>query len=391
MMDSGVPAARAVRSGQSPRIRAFDAKVRSAPSSAAGYVTGPPQRVARWTYVRTGHTVSSRAHGTDRIDIRERFGDLAAEAEGAGVSRAFTTARLAAEEHMQRAHRAGISWREETISELLWVHAHPHIFCADFTRHEESRVGADWLWWWIDDTGECFGMLVQAKRLHHSAAKQPVPELDYTHGQGGQFRSLMATANNFQVPAVYALYFGAVESRLGLTCISPQHGGGCEPCRRRSVSVITGLQVGYLLGGSKRDAAAQSFMYSAALEDLAPMSHTHRPVLDVNLKFLRGNPLREFLLQEQSGARHVAREIFRIVSEMRAGQFSAATTERTLVDSGNVFNDLPQDSGHFSHPYFAFVLRGLRHELPDTVRRILDGARPGAELEGIAGVVVVRC
>jgi hypothetical protein len=36
---------------------------------------------------------------------------------------------------------------------------------ADFTRHEEAAVGADWLWW-VDDASECFGMLVQAKRLH---------------------------------------------------------------------------------------------------------------------------------------------------------------------------------------------------------------------------------
>jgi hypothetical protein len=76
------------------------------------------------------------------------------------VLTALTYARTVAEDHMIRADRAGISWREETISELLWVNAQPYILCADFARHEESVVGADWLWWWLDSSGECFGMLV---------------------------------------------------------------------------------------------------------------------------------------------------------------------------------------------------------------------------------------
>jgi len=73
---------------------------------------------------------------------------------------ALAHARTVAEDHMIRADRIGISWREETISELLWVNAQPFVMCPDFTHHEENVVGADWLWWWVDSGGECFGMLV---------------------------------------------------------------------------------------------------------------------------------------------------------------------------------------------------------------------------------------
>src|SRR6266516_4777903 len=70
------------------------------------------------------------------------------------LRRALTRARMGVEQHMVRAARAGISWREETVSELLWVSALPFVRCADFTHGEENKVGADWLWWWIDDTDE---------------------------------------------------------------------------------------------------------------------------------------------------------------------------------------------------------------------------------------------
>jgi hypothetical protein len=55
----------------------------------------------------------------------------------------LTHARQPAEQHMVQAGRVGMSWREETISELLWVNALPFDRCADFTRHKENAVGDD--------------------------------------------------------------------------------------------------------------------------------------------------------------------------------------------------------------------------------------------------------
>jgi hypothetical protein len=51
------------------------------------------------------------------------------------------------------------------------------------------------------------------------------------------------------------------------------------------------------------------------------------PVQDLNLGEAESG-LREFLLQEQTGARRVARELFRIVSADRAGHYSIDAAER---------------------------------------------------------------
>jgi hypothetical protein len=238
---------------------------------------------------------------------------------------ALAHARTMAEDHMIRADRIGISWREETISELLWVNAQPFVMCADFTHHEEKVVGADWLWWWVDGGGECFGMLIQAKRLHHRGGQ---PQLDFRHNDGQQMARLLSAADQLQVPAVYALYFGGIEFR-GMIC-SEQHANDCERCRRASVSLITALQAEINSWGSPRDAATLAFNMSVPLEDFADPAVNAGPVQDLNLGEVEFG-LREFLLREQTGARRVARELFRIVSADRAGHYSIDAAERVVT------------------------------------------------------------
>ena len=167
---------------------------------------------------------------------------------------ALTRARMVAEDHMTGANRVGISWREETISELLWVNAQPFVRCADFSRHEENVVGADWLWWWVDDRGECFGMLVQAKRLHH---REGQPQLDFRHNGGQQMTRLFSVADRLQVPAVYALYFGGIEFH-GMRC-GKRHTSNCARCRRASISMITALQAELASGSGPCAAASLAF------------------------------------------------------------------------------------------------------------------------------------
>ncbi|ADL45975.1 hypothetical protein [Micromonospora aurantiaca (nom. illeg.)] len=312
------------------------------------------------------------------------------ESPGPDLVTALANARSAVEDHMVRADRAGIIWREETVSELLWVHAHPHISCADFSRKQENRVGADWLWWWVDGSGECFGLLVQAKRLHHSQSQQPHAQLDFGHGDGEQFRRLVGTADRLGVPAAYIVYFGGVEHRYGLSCEADDHTSQCLPCKRRSVSVITALQAGMLLGASQRDAATGTFLYSKPLEDLVNPDLAARPIQDLNLCNV-DMELRRLLLTPQVGARLVAKEVFRMVAEMRMGQLSAAVADRVELEDDIIFPDLPLDSGHFSRPYYPYVMRGLRRRLPDTVQHVLNGKPPPEEFHGVAGLVVVYC
>jgi len=65
---------------------------------------------------------------------------------------------------MSRRETQGHSWDEVTATQQLCMAASPPIVYAEFTGTQEDGVGADWLWWWIDTTGEAFGMLVRAKK-----------------------------------------------------------------------------------------------------------------------------------------------------------------------------------------------------------------------------------
>jgi hypothetical protein len=303
-----------------------------------------------------------------------------------GLHSALTRARTAAERHMTAADRVGISWREETISELLWVNAQPHVSCADFTHHEESVVGADWLWWWVDSHCECFGMLVQAKRLHHRHGQ---PQLYLNCDGGWQMTRLLSAARELQVPAVYALYFGGTESRR-IVC-SPEHTSDCERCRRASVSLTTALQAQLNSLSSPRDAANMNFRASKPLEDFVTPAATDGPVKDLNLDEIEPR-LREFLLHEQMGARHVARELFRLISVERAKQLSADVADRVVKAPDPVFTDLPLDRGHFTEPYFPYIFRGLRGGIPDYVNDVLAGQPPPSAIaDKVGGVVVLHC
>ncbi len=106
---------------------------------------------------------------------------------------------------MSGCERDGSAWQEETVSEILWQAARPHVMYGDFTKRQEGVVGADWLWWWIDGSGEAFGMLVQAKRLHRIGGRWTV---GFRDKNGQQMADLFRTADLFQVPAAYVVYLG---------------------------------------------------------------------------------------------------------------------------------------------------------------------------------------
>jgi hypothetical protein len=103
------------------------------------------------------------------------------------------TAREAVMSHMTRAAVAGLVWSEPTVTEIYLTAAHGDglLGAVAFNNREEPRVGADWLWWFVDGRGEAFGMLVQAKRIH---GMDPKLTFDFTHVvdnelQGARLRS----------------------------------------------------------------------------------------------------------------------------------------------------------------------------------------------------------
>ena len=133
---------------------------------------------------------------------------------------------------------------------------------------------------------------------------------------------------------------------------------------------------------------------AASLEELAlpalPLGDSRVP--DLNLRHRNLDPeVRSLLMQPQIGVRHVAKEIFKIVSELRSAQLSTATLE-TTVESGVkdvVFTVLPDDRGHFSEPYFHHCLRGLRRKPPAYIDSILQGLEPDLP-PNVSGVTIIR-
>ncbi|MGW4369804.1 hypothetical protein ACWEKT_29565 [Nocardia takedensis] len=80
------------------------------------------------------------------------------------VTEAFRRARIHAFRHMSECERARLHWGETTITEMVTAHASRAVTVVPFTQRAEARSGADWIWWWVDDTA-AYGMLVQAKRV----------------------------------------------------------------------------------------------------------------------------------------------------------------------------------------------------------------------------------
>jgi hypothetical protein len=146
-----------------------------------------------------------------------------------------------------------------------------------------------------------------------------------------------------------------------------------------------------MTNSSPRDGAGAAINWSIPLEDLADPAAEPGPIYDFNLDEI-GPDLRDFLLQGQSGARHVARMLFKRVSETRRGMFSTDVAERAHTERAAVFSDLPLDSAHFGVPYFAHILQGLRSEAPSYVTDVLAGQHlPETVTDNIGGIVVLRC
>ncbi|HVF03771.1 MAG TPA: hypothetical protein VNA20_02930 [Frankiaceae bacterium] len=301
-----------------------------------------------------------------------------------GLPTSLLSGRTAAETHMSGCERDGSAWQEETVSEILWQAARPHVMYADFTKRQEGLVGADWLWWWVEGSGEAFGMLIQAKRLHRVGGRWTV---GFRDKNGQQMGDLFRTADLFQVPAAYVVYLGGQGFRANWSC-GAGHATDCPACARRSVSVLTALQA-ELAGPSPADGAAAVLNDAVALEDLAGRN-PDGPVFDVNLS-AAPDDLKRFLLQGQTGARAVARTVFAGVAADRARGFSAAAETRVDIASDAIFSALPDDTGHFREAYFPHVLRGLRHSPPGYVLDALAEAPTTPDIAGhVAGVVVLR-
>jgi hypothetical protein len=303
------------------------------------------------------------------------------DSEADDVLDGFKRIRATAEAFMDKRDLAGDGWSEEAVTAIAVTEGRPHVEVVEFNRNQEGRgpnaLGADYLWWWIDSqTGECFGMLVQAKRLKRISKGWRV---DVTHREGKQLRDLLRTADDLEVPAVYAVDTGGLVFREPLPCRhsgqdgadpepdpEPESDEECLPCRKMAISMVTAYQL--TMGWHDPETTADLVLSdSVPVEDLVDPAVPSPEIWDLNLRELTDARLRDFLLKPQGGAREIARRIFRLVADHRRGAFSAASAALLPVPGEPIFPDVPEDSGHFPGPYYRHVLQGLRTSLPDYV------------------------
>ncbi|MDR7172536.1 hypothetical protein J2W56_006301 [Nocardia kruczakiae] len=306
------------------------------------------------------------------------------------VSSGLQQARIAAQDHMRERINQGHMWDERTVTDLFLSAAYLHgeIRYAQFTQRQEAELGADWIWWFIDRSGECFGMLTQAKSLKPSTAGKY--RIDFGYLKSRQIKRLRETADHLSIPAAYVLYCGDADYRRDLLCGKDcDRPLLCDECDRKAVSVLPALMAHHILGWESQRDAQLAF-------DLAnPLERIDHSALEADWRYrpwraITDPRLQAFLHEPQVGARRIAKSILSQVHAMRMGQASAMSTDTVDADSDAVFADLPDDRGHFPVAYFPYVLRGLRPRVPDYVVEFNESGEVSPDLAAIAdGIVTI--
>lgn len=144
---------------------------------------------------------------------------------------AFTRGRQAVDAYVSESARREHNWGEESATERLLMTVWPDVSYAQFNRRQEKAIGADWLWWFVDRTGESFGIIIQAKKMKQSKTGLTV---DFKHPKntGQQMDDLFATAHEFNLPAAYMLYCGDSRYRRDSNSWCPACSGKDPHCRR---------------------------------------------------------------------------------------------------------------------------------------------------------------
>jgi hypothetical protein len=301
------------------------------------------------------------------------------------VRGALAAGRDACLEHMAACEAAGLQWTEEPVTEILLSRTAPAVRFATFTRQEEAETGADWLWWWLAPNGECFGMLVQAKRLYVNGSRW---DFGFNYKSGLQRRSLFSAAEALDVAPVYSLYLGTQAYRAPAACGSDSHGQeDCPSCAALAVSQMPAI----LAESALVVHADATYCRSVSLEtafDHAEKQSVWLGGVSAGLT----DDVRAFLTEPQFGPRAIARTLVDRVLKVRQGQFELALKGTVRSEHlGRVFPDLPVDRGHFGAPYLPLMLRGLVHAPPDYVVAMIAGHSLGpAPAPNVAGVVLVN-
>ncbi|MFJ7275405.1 hypothetical protein [Kitasatospora sp. NPDC098663] len=290
----------------------------------------------------------------------------------------------------------GHFWEEEHVTHELCEQMFPEVRYVKFNRPQETLIGADYLWWWSDPDGQSFGCLIQAKSLKKRGSSWRVGS-DNRGKLDKQLTRLLAAADELQVPAAVSLYAGDSAYRHELVC---SFGHQDAPCNRREGAAVTLLPALPVLHDNRQQ-VGRSLMTRLPVGgvDGADVFHQALPLVrltdpgpdpqtitytDLDLKGIRRD-LRPFLMEDQSGARKVAKMLY---DAMRRYQAS---------------DGVPKDRVEYMSPwqlssrldftrstFIRHVHRGLRSELPSYVERALAGAVPSSIAQYAAGLVLVQ-
>ncbi|MCX4884673.1 DUF6615 family protein [Streptomyces sp. NBC_00847] len=324
--------------------------------------------------------------------VREVIDPVTGSARRRAPRTALLQARLAVEDYQLRRRREGRPLlMEETATQILLASASPEIEYYEFTKTEESRYGADWLWVWLDRSGVCFMMLVQAKTLKVNNGRWSL-DLGYRSGKGKrrQMDLLLESAEVFGVPFSYVIYAGDRQYRATLECSSPHNDGHCRDRDRAGVSWLAGLSAHNVMTMLRpSEYAADALHRSMPLEDMLGTDKPLPPIIDLNRKVLP-HEVRDLLSNPEGQAQTIARMVFGQVSTIRMGQFSAADTALMPLPEGSIVPELPRDRGHLPLPYLPHVFGGLRSSAPTFVQDVMAGRTPPSWVtERLAGIVIV--
>jgi len=307
------------------------------------------------------------------------------ESQAIELQKVLTSARVKVDQHWCQRSLSGDEASEEELTITYLMAASPEVRYAQFNRRQEGTTGADWLWWFVDKSGECFGMLVQAKKLHHVRDNWKI-DFGYQSGDEPQVNKLLALSNHLEVPAVYVLFCGDAKYRGGMPCGRLHLEKDCDRCDRASVSVLPAICARYL--SALNSDATTAFAMAEPVEDLVVPGMFDVVAIDSNFQNMSVE-LKEFLMTPQIGSREVAKKIFKIASIIRKGQFSAVSSTLSPSRSDTVFRAFPLDTGHFGVSYIEHILRGLKPSLPIEIELAMSGGYAGGlpsfeELSGIA-------
>ena len=131
-----------------------------------------------------------------------------------------------------------VSYGEETITESnlleLWCHHSDVVKLRSFTKHQESKNGADWLWWFRGDFRSLL-MRVQAKRVQRDDVLKIRHKVGKSNRQ--QHALLVETAIYDNVRPMYCIY--CTESQRSHWKQIGQLETGCLLVDARNLSVNT--------------------------------------------------------------------------------------------------------------------------------------------------------